>query len=95
MGKERIQEILSTIQQIKDSEQSVNIYFRTRSTVPFSKAQYYNYLKRLKDSDSEGKRIKKTGERSARYWTHVPLSSSSLAANNRAKLEKLDLNFYF
>ncbi|MDL1974736.1 MAG: hypothetical protein LWX55_08145 [Deltaproteobacteria bacterium] len=59
MGEERIQEILSTIQQIKDSEQSVNSYFRTRSTVPFSKAQYYNYLKLLKEYGENGLRDKR------------------------------------
>lgn len=59
MEKERIQEILSTIQQIKDSEQSVNSYFRTRSSVPFSKAQYYNYLKVLKKSGENGLRDKR------------------------------------
>ena len=56
VGEERIQEILSTIQQIKDSEQSVNSYFRTTSTVPFSKAQYYNYLKCLKEYGENGLR---------------------------------------
>lgn len=59
MENERIQEILITIQQIKDSEQSVNNYFRTRSSVPFSKAQYYNYLKILKESGENGLKDKR------------------------------------
>ncbi len=59
MEDERIHEILSTIQQIKDSEQSVSSYFRTRSSVPFSKAQYYNYLKILKESGKNGLRDKR------------------------------------
>ena len=60
MGEERIQEILSAIEQIKDSGQSVNSYFRTRrSTVQFSKAQYYNYLKCLKEYGENGLRDKR------------------------------------
>jgi len=59
MRKERIQEILSTIQQIKDSEQSVNSCFRTGSSVLFSKAQYCNYLKLLKESGENGLRDKR------------------------------------
>ena len=55
MGEERIKEILSTIRRIKDSGQSVNSYFRT-STVPFSKAQYYNYLKCLQEYGENGLR---------------------------------------
>jgi len=54
MREERIQEILSSIQQIKDSAQTVNSYFRTTSNVPFSKAQYYNYLKCLKEYGENG-----------------------------------------
>ena len=53
MGEERIQEIRNTIQEIKDSGKSVNSYFRT-SAVPFSKAQYYNYLRCLKKYGEEG-----------------------------------------
>ena len=58
MGEARIKEILSTIQRIKDSGQSVNNYFRT-STVPFSKAQYYNYVKCLKEYGESGLRDKR------------------------------------
>jgi transposase len=53
MGEERIKEILNTIRRIKESGQSVNSYFRT-STAPFSKAQYYNYLKCLKEYGENG-----------------------------------------
>ena len=53
MGEERIQEILNTIQEIKDSGKSVSSYFRT-SAVRFSKAQYYNYLRCLKKYGQEG-----------------------------------------
>ncbi len=52
MGEERIQEILNTIQKIKDSKKSVTSYFKT-SNVPFSKAQYYNYLKCVKKYGEE------------------------------------------
>jgi len=58
MGEERIQEILSTIQEIKDSGKSVTSYF-SRSAVPFSKAQYYNYLRCLKKYGEEGLRDKR------------------------------------
>jgi len=54
MREERIQNILEIIQKIKDSEKSVSSYFRTTSNVPFSKAQYYNYLKCLKRYGEEG-----------------------------------------
>ncbi len=56
--EERIQEILSTIKKIKDSTKSVNNYFST-STTPFSKAQYYNYLKILKEYGENGLRDKR------------------------------------
>jgi len=58
MEEERIQEILNTIQKIKDSKKSVISYFKT-STVPFSKAQYYNYLKCLKRYGEEGLKDKR------------------------------------
>jgi hypothetical protein len=38
---ERINEILITIQKIKDSKEPVRRYFRN-NYVPFSQAQYYN-----------------------------------------------------
>ncbi len=59
MGEERIQDILKTIQKIKDSEKSVSIYFRTKRNVPFSKAQYYNYLNCLKRYGEEGLKDKR------------------------------------
>ncbi len=59
MGEERIQDILKTIQKIKDSEKSVNSYFETTRNVPFSKAQYYNYLKCLKRYGEEGLKDKR------------------------------------
>jgi len=58
MGEERVHDILGAIQQIKKSGQSISSYFRT-STVPFSKAQYYNYLKRLKEYGENGLRDKR------------------------------------
>ena len=58
MREERIQEILNTIQKIKDSKESVNNYFRIND-VPFSKAQYYNYLKCLKKYGENGIRDKR------------------------------------
>ncbi|MBF0398689.1 MAG: helix-turn-helix domain-containing protein [Desulfobacterales bacterium] len=56
--EERIQEILSSIQKIKDSTKSVNDYFMT-NIVPFSKAQYYNYLKILKKYGENGLKDKR------------------------------------
>lgn len=58
MEEERIQEILSTIQRIKDSKESINNYFMIND-VPFSKAQYYNYLKCLKECGENGIRDKR------------------------------------
>lgn len=58
MGEERVHDILRAIQHIKNSGQSVNRYFST-STVPFSKAQYYNYLKCLKEYGENGLRDKR------------------------------------
>lgn len=58
MGEGRIQEILNIIQEIKDSGKSVSSYFST-SAVPFSKAQYYNYLRCSKKYGEEGLRDKR------------------------------------
>ena len=58
MGEERIQEILNVIQEIRNSGKSVSSYFRT-SAVPFSKAQYYNYLRCSKKYGEEGLRDKR------------------------------------
>ena len=96
MGEERIKEILSTIQQIKDSERSVNSYFRTRSTVPFSKAQYYNYLKCLKEYGENGLRDKrengynrKLTESIKDYITICVGEHPSISANDmRMKIQK-------
>src|SRR5574337_1391251 len=49
----RIDEILYTIQKIKDSELSVTEYFKLYD-VPFSRAQYYNYCKILKKYGEQG-----------------------------------------
>jgi hypothetical protein len=43
---ERINEILITIQKIKNSKEPVRRYF-INNYVPFSQAQYYNYCKIL------------------------------------------------
>ena len=96
MREERIQEILSSIQQIKDSGQSVNSYFRTRSSVPFSKAQYYNYLKRLKEFGENGLRDKredgynrKLTESIKDYITIYVGEDPSISANDmRIKVQK-------
>ena len=50
---ERINEILITIQKIKDSKEPVRRYF-INNIVPFSQAQYYNYCKILKKYGEEG-----------------------------------------
>ena len=49
----RIDEILDTIQKIKDSKLSVTDYFNLND-VPFSRAQYYNYCNILKISGKQG-----------------------------------------
>jgi len=53
--EERICEILSTIQKIKDSKQPVIAYFKENS-VPFSRVQYYSYCKTLQKYGEEGLR---------------------------------------
>jgi hypothetical protein len=50
---ERINEILITIQKIKDSKEPTRRYF-INNYVPFSQAQYYNYCKILKKYGEEG-----------------------------------------
>ncbi len=56
--EERICEILSTIQKIKESKQPVRGYFKQNS-VPFSRAQYYTYCKTLQKYGEEGLRDKR------------------------------------
>jgi hypothetical protein len=55
---ERVQEILNTIQKIKDSKLSVTDYFN-QNEVPFSRAQYYNYCKTLQKYGEEGLKDKR------------------------------------
>ena len=50
---ERIEEILNTIQKIKESKISVTDYFK-QNEVPFSRAQYYNYCKTIQKYGEEG-----------------------------------------
>ena len=95
MGKERIQEILITIQRIKDSTKSVNDYFKT-NTVPFSKAQYYNYLKCLKEYGENGLGDKrknghnrKLTESIKEYITICVVAQPSISASDmRIKIQK-------
>jgi hypothetical protein len=56
--EERICEILSTIQKIKESKQPVRRYFKQNS-VPFSRAQYYTYCKTLQKYGEQGLRDKR------------------------------------
>jgi rubrerythrin len=56
---ERFEEILNTIQKIKDSKQPVTDYFK-QNEVPFSRAQYYNYCKTLQKCGEEGLKDKRT-----------------------------------
>jgi len=58
MENVRVQEILNTIQRIKESNLSVNKYFKTKR-VPFSRVQYYNYCKIIKKYGEEGLRDKR------------------------------------
>ncbi|RLG31677.1 hypothetical protein DRO03_00205 [Methanosarcinales archaeon] len=51
--EERIFEILSTIQNIKESELPVTTYFKQNS-VPFTREQYYRYCRILKKSGEDG-----------------------------------------
>ena len=55
---ERVQEILNTLQKIKDSKLSVTDYFK-QNKVPFSRAQYYNYCKTLQKYGEEGLKDKR------------------------------------
>ena len=54
----RVQEILSTVQKIKDSKLSVTDNFK-QNEVPFSRAQYYNNCKTLKKYGEEGLKDKR------------------------------------
>jgi hypothetical protein len=56
---ERVQEILNTIQKIKEYKLSVTDYFK-QNEVPFSRAQYYNYCKTLQKYGEEGLKDKRT-----------------------------------
>jgi hypothetical protein len=55
---ERVQEILNTIQKIKEYKLSVTDYFK-QNEVPFSRAQYYNYCKTLQKYGEEGLKDKR------------------------------------
>jgi len=56
---ERVQEIINTIQKIKEYKLSVTDYFK-QNEVPFSRAQYYNYCKTLQKYGEEGLKDKRT-----------------------------------
>ena len=58
MGEERIEQILAAIHDIKKSGLSVKKYFDARP-MPFSRVQYYNYLRILKEHGEEGLRDKR------------------------------------
>jgi len=96
MGEERIQDILETIQKIKDSEKSVSSYFRTTRNVPFSKAQYYNHLKCLKRYGEEGLKDKRKDGNNRKlsksikdYITICIKEEPSISANKlRKKIQK-------
>ena len=51
--EERICEILSTIQKIKDSKLPITTYFQ-RNSVPFTREQYYRYCRTLQKSGEDG-----------------------------------------
>ena len=55
MGVGRTKTILTTIQQVRDSQQSVREYFETH-TLPFSRVQYYKYSKILRAQGEAGLR---------------------------------------
>jgi len=55
---ERIEEILNTIQKIKESKLPVTNYFK-QNEVPFSRAQYYNYCKTLQKYGEDGLKDKR------------------------------------
>jgi hypothetical protein len=54
----RVEEILTIIQKIEDSGQTVRAYYK-RNDVPFSRAQYYTYRKTLQKYGEEGLRDKR------------------------------------
>ena len=56
--EERICEILSTIQNIKESKLPITTYFKQNS-VPFTREQYYRYRRTLKKSGEDGLRDKR------------------------------------
>ena len=58
MKEPRVKQILATIQDIQSSRQSVSAYFETHS-VGFSRVQYYNYLKIMKQHGEAGLRDKR------------------------------------
>jgi hypothetical protein len=97
---ERINEILITIQKIKDSKEPVRRYFRN-NYVPFSQAQYYNYCKILQKYGEEGlvdKRIDgnrtKLTERIKDYIIYTVSENRSMASSQLQKniLSQFDVN---
>ena len=56
--EERMCEILSTIQNIKESKLSITTYFK-QNDVPFTREQYYRYRRTLKKSGEDGLRDKR------------------------------------
>ncbi|MDP2845020.1 MAG: helix-turn-helix domain-containing protein, partial [Candidatus Methanoperedens sp.] len=97
---ERINEILITIQKIKDSKEPVRRYFRN-NYVSFSQAQYYNYCKILQKYGEEGlgdKRIDgnrtKLTERIKDYIIYTVSENRSMASSQLQKniLSQFDVN---
>ena len=97
---ERINEILITIQKIKDSKEPVRRYF-INNIVPFSQAQYYNYCKILKKYGEEGLRDKridgnrtKLTERIKDYIIYTVSENRSMASSQLQKniLSQFDVN---
>jgi hypothetical protein len=97
---ERINEILITIQKIKDSKEPVRRYF-INNYVPFSQAQYYNYCKVLQKCGEEGLRDKrcdgnrtKLTERIKDYIIYTVSENKSMASSQLQKniLSQFDVN---
>lgn len=97
---ERINEIIITIQKIKESKEPVRRYFRN-NYVPFSQAQYYNYCKilqkygeeGLKDKRIDGNRTKLT-ERIKDYIIYTVSENRGMTSSQLQKniLSQFDVN---
>ncbi len=80
---ERVQEILSTVQKIKDSKLSVTDYFK-QNEVPFSRAQYYNYCKTIKKYGEEGLKDKRINGNNTKLSQRIKDYISTIVDENPA-----------